>query len=396
MFISTAIVTPAFSIETQQLLGHPHSTGANLERAAKKSVKLQKPFAVYGLLAAHPGVRIVRAMTLPQSFPALPDVLHLGGAEALPAPLRGGVAALGNFDGVHKGHQAVIRAAGQRARAAGVPWLVLTFDPHPSRFFRPDSAPFLLTPVAQKAEAIRALGVDAVLVLNFADVSPLAPEAFVAEVLARQLGLRGVVTGDDFTFGRARMGNAVVLADLGARYGVSSGVVPPVCGDDGQIISSTRVRACLETGAPEQAALMLGRWWSIRSQVEPGDQRGHKLAFPTANLTLQDVLRPRYGVYAVRVRLADGRRLDGVANIGLRPTIQPPRELLEAHLFDFSGDLYNQTITVELVAFIRPERRFAGLAELQVQIAADAQEARAMLAQPSHAADRFPANTSQD
>ncbi len=335
-------------------------------------------------------------MTLPQSFPALPNVLHLGGNDSLPDALRGGVAALGNFDGVHKGHQAVIRAAGARARAAGVPWLVLTFDPHPSRFFRPDSAPFLLTPTPDKAEAILALGVDAVLVLGFADVSPLSPDAFVADVLARQLGLRGVVTGDDFTFGRARAGNTAVLADLGARHGLTSTAVPPVCDDDGQIISSTRVRAHLETGAPEQAAMLLGRWWSIRGAVEPGDRRGRKLAFPTANLALGDVLRPRYGVYAVRVRLADGRRIDGVANVGLRPTFAPPRELLEAHLFDFAEDLYGQELAVELVAFIRPERRFAGLAELQAQIAADAQDARAMLAQPTHAAGRFPATAPQD
>lgn len=335
-------------------------------------------------------------MTLPQSFPALPNVLHLGSADILPDALRGGVAALGNFDGVHKGHQAVIRSAGTQARTLGVPWLVLTFDPHPSRFFRPDSAPFLLTPTPGKAEAILALGVDAVLVLHFADVSPLPPDAFVADVLVRQLGLRGVVTGDDFTFGRARAGNTAVLADLGAQYGLGSAVVAPVCDCNGQTISSTRVRACLETGAPEQAAALLGRWWSIRGVVEAGDQRGRRLAFPTANLVLGDVLRPRYGVYAVRVRLADGRCIDAVANVGLRPTFAPPRELLEAHLFDFAEDLYGQDIAVDLIAFIRPERRFAGLAELQAQIAADSKDARAMLAQPTHAAGRFPAIALQD
>lgn len=364
--------------------------------AAKKSVKLRKPFAARGRLATPEAVRIVRAMTLPQSFPALPKVLYLNCGDTLPDALRGGVAALGNFDGVHKGHQAVIRTAGEQARSAGAPWLVLTFDPHPSHFFRPDSAPFLLTPTPDKAEALLALGADAVLVLRFADVSPLSPAAFVTQVLARQLGLRGVVTGDDFTFGRARAGNTTILAELGAQQGLTTAVVAPVCDGDGQIVSSTRVRAYLETGAPEQAASLLGRWWSIRGSVESGERRGRTLSFPTANLSLGDVLRPRYGVYAVRVRLQDGRRVDGVANVGLRPTFQPPRELLEVHLFDFAEDLYGREIAVELLAFIRPERRFAGLAELQAQIAADAQDARAMLAQPTHAAGRFPAAAIQD
>ncbi len=303
------------------------------------------------------------------------------------AQLRGGVVALGNFDGFHRGHQAVVGAALARARADGRPALVATFDPHPSRLFRPELPPFALTTTPQKLDLFAAFGIDAAVVIDFDRAfSVLTAEAFVAGWLRANIGAHTVVTGEDFTFGARRSGNTEVLAKIGAAHGIAAQVVAPVRDGDGdghgsgEIVSSSRIRAALTAAEPQLAAALLTRPFTICGQVEHGAKLGRQLGFPTLNLTLGKYQRPAYGVYAVRVRLPDGGLIDGVANLGLRPMIQPPLELLEAHLFDWSGDLYGQSVEVELHHFLRPEWKLDGLAALKTQIAADEAHARAKLA----------------
>lgn len=295
--------------------------------------------------------------------------------------LRGGIAALGNFDGFHAGHQAVVGHALAWARVEGRPALVVTFDPHPARLFRPDLPPFQLTRLDQKLELLAAFEVDATVVLRFDHAfAALSGAAFVGDWLAARLGLTGVVTGEDFTFGRGREGDVASLARLGAAHGIVAATVAPVRDVDAMIISSTRVREALRRGDCQAAARLLTRPFAIRGLVEHGDKRGRSLGVPTANMALGDYVRPAYGVYAVRARLADGRTVDGVANLGVRPMFAPPKEGLETHLFDWSGDLYDQEMTVELHHFIRPEWALDGIEALKRQIAADSQAARALLA----------------
>lgn len=299
----------------------------------------------------------------------------------LPERLRGGVAALGNFDGFHLGHQAVVGRAMAQAAARGVPALVVTFDPHPARLFRPDAPPFALTTVDQRLRLFADAGVDAATVLTFDKAfAEVTAQEFMADWLQRRLGLSGVVTGDDFTFGKGRGGSVNLLAADGPKHGFTAETVAPVCAADGQMISSTRIREALQAGAPETAAALLTRPFTIEGIVEHGDKRGRTIDFPTANLQLGPYLRPAYGVYAVRARLADGSVIDGVANLGVRPMFTPPKELLETYLFDWSGDLYGQTIGVELHHFIRPEWTLDGLDALKAQIARDCDEARRLLA----------------
>ncbi len=298
----------------------------------------------------------------------------------LPDRLRGGVAALGNFDGFHLGHQAVVARAVAVARARGVPALIVTFDPHPARLFRPDAPPFSLTTVDQRLDLFAGAGVDAATVLQFdRTFAEVTAQDFITDWLGTRLGLSGVVTGDDFTFGKGRSGNVLVLAGQGPAHGFTAETVAPVCAADGGIVSSTRIRAALHAGDPEAAAQLLTRPFTIAGVVEHGDKRGRTIDFPTANLALGPYVRPAFGVYAVRVRLQDGSRVDGVANLGIRPMFSPPRELLETFLFDWSGDLYGQTIGVELCHFIRPEWTLDGLEALRSQIAKDCDEARRLL-----------------
>lgn len=304
---------------------------------------------------------------------------RLDGGVALPPGLRGGIVALGNFDGFHLGHQAVVGRAVERARAEGRPALVATFDPHPVRWFRPEAPPFGLTTIAQRERLFAAAGADAMIVYRFDDaLAALSAEAFVEGWLGTRAGAAGVVTGEDFTFGANRGGNARVLAALGRAHGIDAEAVPPLL-HDGAPVSSSRIRDALQAGDPQAAAALLTRPFAIAGVVQHGDKRGRQLGYPTANLTLGDYLRPRFGIYAVRGRLADGRVLDGVANIGVRPSFDPPVELLEPHFFDFSGDLYGQTIEVELVSFIRPEARFENLDALVARMDADSAEAKAIL-----------------
>ena len=301
------------------------------------------------------------------------------GDAPLPQALRGGIAALGNFDGFHRGHQAVVGRALDLAAAARRPALVATFDPHPARLFRPDLPPFALTTMPQRLDLFEGFGIDATAVIPFTrDLAALSAEAFVAEWLVARLGVGGVVTGDDFTFGKGRSGDTAMLAALGAAHGFSAEVVAPVA-NGGGTISSSRVRACLQAGNPGAAATLLTRPFTVRGTVEHGAKLGRTLGFPTANLRLGDYQRPAYGVYAVMVALPGGSRIKGVANIGIRPMIQPPVELLEVWLLDWEGDLYGQEIAVELRTFLRPEAKFDGLDALTAAVHADGDAARAAL-----------------
>ncbi len=312
---------------------------------------------------------------------------------SVPQALRGSVVALGNFDGVHKGHQGVIGRAAQLAVGLNKPLSVLSFNPHPARFFQPDRPPFGLASPAQKQALLEAFGADGILTLPFnRAVAELSPQAFVDTILIDAIGASHVVCGYDFTFGQNRAGKAEDLATLG----VTATVVKPVTAR-GQTLpySSSRIRQLLKEAAPDKAAELMGRWWQIEGIVSHGDQRGRSIGFPTANLELGDYLRPTYGVYAVRVHVA-GAIYDGVANIGLRPSFSPPRELLEVHLFDFAGDLYDKTIFVDIVAFIRAERTFAGLEPLKSQIAVDRATADKILRQPGFALSRFKPVTRKD
>lgn len=307
---------------------------------------------------------------------------RLDGGSAIPPHLAGAVVALGNFDGFHRGHQAVVAAAREWAAAEGRPLIVATFDPHPVRYFRPDTPPFRLTSLDQRARLFGAAGAAAMLVFRFdGDLAGLSARDFAGERLARLLRVGGVVTGTDFTFGKGRDGDVDVLARLGAELGFGVRAAAPVL-DGAEPVSSSRIRDYLAAGRPRDAAALLTRPFAIEGVVEPGAQLGRQLGYPTANLRLGSYLRPAYGVYAVRGALADGRVLGGVANLGVRPAIAgQAEELLEPYFFDFSGDLYGQTIEVALIEYLRPEATFDGLEALKDQIARDCDDARAVLAE---------------
>lgn len=307
------------------------------------------------------------------------SIVRLDAREAMPAPLRGGIIALGNFDGFHRGHQAVAGAAIAQAMAEGRPAIVATFDPHPVRFFAPGAAPFRLTTLDQRAELFAAAGADAMLVFAFdAELAATSAEDFVGELLAKRQGAAGVVTGEDFTFGKGRRGNVAMLAELAAANGMRAHAVSAVA-EHGEIVSSSRIRDALKAGDCAEAARLLTRPFAIRGVVQHGDKLGRTIGFPTANLPLGSYLRPRYGVYAVTGQLPDGRIVKGAANLGVRPQFDPPKELLEPHFFDFSEDLYGQEIDVALHHFLRGEEKYGSLDELTAQIARDCQQARELL-----------------
>ena len=308
-------------------------------------------------------------------------MMFLDHREPLPDPLRGAIIALGNFDGFHRGHQAVAREAIEWARAEGRPAIIATFDPHPVSFFKPDAEPFRLTTLEQRQELYLAAGATAMLVFHFdGELASTSAEDFVRILLAERLGVAGVVTGEDFTFGKGRTGNRALLEQLGREVGIATRAVPPVM-DDGAPISSSRVREALRMGDPQEAARLLTRPFAIRGVVEHGDKRGRTIGFPTANLHIEHYLRPKYGIYAVTGRiLATGQELTGAANIGVRPQFTPPKELLEPYFFDFSGDLYGQEIEVAFHHFLRPEARFDSLEALVTQMEKDCADARFLLA----------------
>lgn len=310
---------------------------------------------------------------------------RLIGGDILPDQFRGGIVALGNFDGFHLGHQAVIGRAIAKARALGRPALVATFDPHPVRFFRPDAAPFRLTTLDQRQRLFEAAGADAMLVFNFnAELASVSAEDFLADWLVRRAGAAGVVTGQDFTFGKAKGGNEAFLRTRGAELGLSYEAADPVRDAEGTI-SSSRIREALQAGDCATATRLLSRPFTVEGIVQHGDKNGRLLGYPTANIDMGNYLRPRYGIYAVKGRLpanspSGGRVLSGAANIGIRPTFDPPKELLEPYFFDFNEDLYGQTIEVEFHAFLRGEAKFDSLDALKDQMAKDCDAARRVLA----------------
>ena len=304
----------------------------------------------------------------------------------LPPDLRGGVIALGNFDGFHRGHQAVVAKARARAGAEGRPLLVATLDPHPVRFFHPEAEPFRLTTLDQRERLFRRAGVDAMLVFQFdAALAALPPDAFIRDLLVANAGAAVLVTGSDFTFGRNREGDVAALHALAAPYGVAIETVGAVSDAHG-VISSSRIREALRAGDCESATMLLTRPFAVEGMVVHGNRIGRTIGFPTANLRMERYLRPRYGVYAVRGRLPGGLVIDGVANLGVRPMIEPPEELLEPHFLDFTGDLYDQVIEVELIRWMRGEVKLSGLDELKQWIARDCEAARAILATTPHLA----------
>jgi riboflavin kinase / FMN adenylyltransferase len=314
-------------------------------------------------------------------MPALRIIRHPGSA----AYERGAVLAMGNFDGLHKGHAALIAEAAKLAGGRGAPTAVLTFEPHPRNVFIPGCEPFRLTPFRVKEREIARLGVDLLFIQHFdAEFAKRSAESFIAEVMVGAIGMVHIVVGHDCTFGNRRRGTPEMLREMGGSLGFGVTVIEPVRGAEA-VYSSTRIRELLKDGKPREAAAQLGRSWEIDGRVALGDQRGRTIGFPTANLGLGDYLRPAFGVYAVRV-LGDGEddplegaTIDGVANIGLRPTVGGLVPRLEAHLFDIDRDLYGRHLRVALVDFIRPERKFASFDELKAQIAADADKARAIL-----------------
>ena len=305
---------------------------------------------------------------------------RLGHRDPVPDHLRGAIMALGNFDGFHLGHQRVAAEAVEWARAEGRPAIVATFDPHPVRHFAPHVPPFRLTTLDQREELFAAAGAEAMLVFDFDDaLAATTAEDFVGALLARHLGVAGVVTGEDFTFGKDRGGNVRVLVEQGARHGIAARAVGPV--EEGRLpVSSSRIRDALKAGDCETATRLMTRPFAIRGTVQHGDKRGRAIGYPTANVDMGPYLRPRYGIYAVTGRVrGSGAVLKGAASLGIRPMFDPPQELLEPYFFDFAGDLYGREIEVALHHFLRPEAKFDSVDALTAQMAQDCQRARELL-----------------
>lgn len=300
----------------------------------------------------------------------------------LPGHLRGGVVAIGNFDGVHRGHQSVLERALTEARRRGVPALVLTFEPHPRKVFRPQVPLFVLTPPPMKAQLLMRLGFAALVEQPFTrEFASLSADAFVTGVLERNLGISHAVTGFDFHFGKDRQGGPAFLMAAGERHGFGVTLVDAFRDEGAEVVSSSRIRALLCEGKVEEAAGLLGYRFTVESEVIGGQRLGRTLGFPTANMRLPLEAALKEGIYAVRLRRADGTLHDGVASFGRRPTVDDNgAPLLETFVFDFSGDLYGETCQVSFFSFLRPELKFDGLDALVSQMKQDEAEARALLA----------------
>jgi riboflavin kinase/FMN adenylyltransferase len=310
-------------------------------------------------------------------------ISHLSAERPIPAALRGGAVAIGNFDGVHLGHRAVIDAAAAYAARHSVPLVVLTFEPHPRLLFQPDLPPFRLTPLRTKLAHFDRLGVDAAQVLRFDRAfAQTSAEEFVQRYLVDGLGARYVAIGESFRFGHGRRGDAAFLRQHAAAAGCELGAVPPRLAPDGEPYASTRIREHLVEGRPERAAELLGRWYCIGGRVEHGDPCGRTIGFRTANVALGSFLRPLGGDYAVFAEI-EGRRYRAIANLGLRPTFGGPADRLEVHIFDYSGGLDGKRLCVDLVAYLRPEKKFSRLEEVKAQIVADSETTHRLLAEAS-------------
>lgn len=309
-----------------------------------------------------------------------PAALTPYGLAELPASLAGGVVAIGNFDGVHRGHAALLESTRELAGRQRVPAVVLTFEPHPRWVLKPDRPLFRLTPLPAKARVLGALGLDGLAVAHFDRAFAEKSAAdFVAEVLVGRLRPRGLVVGYDFHFGKNRQGTPGVLTDAGKRLGFEVSVFGEVANAAGEPLSSSAIRSHLADGAVEAANRLLGYRWFVQGPVIPGDRRGRELGFPTANIDPGPDCRLRHGIYAVRLLRADGTLLDGVASFGRRPTFGAGRPLLEVFLFDFSGDLYGEEVAVNFVAWIRPELAFASVGDLVTAMNGDSAVARTAL-----------------
>ncbi|MEO8113498.1 MAG: bifunctional riboflavin kinase/FAD synthetase [Phenylobacterium sp.] len=294
---------------------------------------------------------------------------------------RGAAVAMGSFDGVHRGHQAVIALAAKAAGELKAPLGVITFDPHPRVYFRPNEPTFRLMKPDQQARALEALGVDALYVLPWdAELANMTDREFAARVLAEGLGARHVAVGFDNSFGKDRTGSPQTMKTYGEALGFGVSVAEAVEDGEGHKFSSTGVREALRDGRPQDAAAILGRPFAIEGVVQRGRQLGRQLGYPTANVALDDYVVPRFGVYATRTRLPDGRRVPGVANIGVNPTVGEVAPRLEVWLFDFDEDLYDQVIETDLLAFLRPELKFDSLEAMTAQVMVDARTARELLA----------------
>jgi riboflavin kinase / FMN adenylyltransferase len=299
----------------------------------------------------------------------------------LPAEFSGGVVAVGNFDGLHRGHAALLDATRRTAADLGAPALVLTFEPHPRTLFRPETPVFRLTPRAAKARLLKALELDGIAVATFDRAfAAMAAEEFVERILVGRLKLKAAVVGFNFHFGRGRAGTPSTLAAAGQRLGFGVTVFDRISGEAGEPLSSSAIRESLAEGDVAGASRRLGYRWFVLGEVVAGDRRGRELGFPTANIRLGDDCRLRHGIYAVRLQRPGGAILDGVASYGRRPTFGGGPPILEVFLFDFSGDLYGEEDAVAFVDWIRPERAFSGAGELVAAMGRDSAEARAILA----------------
>ena len=308
--------------------------------------------------------------------------VRISAISPLPPQLRGGVVAIGNFDGVHRGHQAVLERALSEATRRGAPALVLSFEPHPRKVFRPDMPLFVLTPPPMKARLLSHLGFAALVEQPFTrDFASLSAEAFVTDVLEKNLGITHAVTGFDFHFGKDRQGGPAFLMAAGERHGFGVTLVDAFRDEGAEVVSSSRIRALLCAGEVAEAAGLLGYRFTVEAEVIGGQQLGRTLGFPTANMRLSPEATLKEGIYAVRFRRADGTLHDGVASFGRRPTVDDNgAPLLETFVFDFSGDLYGEICAVSFFGFLRSEVKFDGLDALVAQMQRDEAEARALLA----------------
>ncbi|MBI0019898.1 bifunctional riboflavin kinase/FAD synthetase [Bartonella sp. W8097] len=318
--------------------------------------------------------------------------LRLKNLAALPESHRNSVVAIGNFDGVHRGHQAVLEKALDIARSTGRPAIVYTFEPHPKSFFKPEKPVDRLTPAAEKARILELMGFDGVVEQHFdAKFAHLTAEEFVKHILCENFHASAVVTGSDFHFGSKRVGTPDYLADCGKKLGFAVVKVPPFCDENGQVISSSRIRALLADGKVEEAAGLLGYHYTVCSKVIHGAKLGRTLGFPTANMALPEETGLAFGIYAIRFRRSDGTLFDGVASFGKRPTVEGDGvPLLESFLFLFDGNLYDETASVSFYSYLRGEQKFDGLQPLIAQMNKDKEEAEAALsaASPLSALDR--------
>lgn len=307
--------------------------------------------------------------------------------RSIPAEARGACVALGNFDGVHAGHRAVIAAAGERARTLSAPLAVLIFEPPPRRYFQPDSSPFRIMRPEDRRAALKELGVDIIYELPFnTDMSQMSPDAFVKNVLVDGLGLKHLSVGFDFRFGRGREGDTHTLQKLSDTFGFTLTVTEKITDGEAKI-SSTAIREALENGRPDYAAHLLGRYWQADGIVEEGEKRGRTINFPTANIRLGNLISPCFGVYAVWTRIEGVEGwYPGVANFGRTPTTGEREPLLEVNIFGFSQDIYGKRIDVAFVEFIRREKKFDSFEALTTQIATDASLAHELLHAPEEKA----------